>query len=217
MYKYLNKDDIKRLILSLSLIDNDFKDEHKLKILYTLSNNIENSYREFKIKKKNGEYRLLREPKPLLKMVQRNILNNYLYEQKPSKYVTSYIKGKTIKDNAIKHINKKTILKLDIKSFFDNIDFLTVYSTVFGLDEMPKQIGILLTSLCCYYDTLPQGAPTSAYISNLVLKDFDETLGTWCEKKNIEYSRYSDDMTFSGDFEHSEVIRHVNTLLKNIT
>lgn len=72
---------------------------------------------------------------------------------------------------------------------------------------------MLLTYLCTYDEHLTQGSPTSAYISNLVMKEFDEVLGNWCGDKNISYTRYSDDMTFSGDFNPSEVIIKVRKML----
>ena len=65
---------------------------------------------------------------------------------------------------------------------------------------------MLLTYLCTYDNHLTQGSPTSAYISNLVMKDFDKEIGTWCDHNMIAYTRYSDDMTFSGDFNPSKVI-----------
>ena len=72
---------------------------------------------------------------------------------------------------------------------------------------------MLLTYLCTYDEHLTQGSPTSAYISNLVMKDFDEVIGTWCDNENISYTRYSDDMTFSGNFKPSEVIIKVRKML----
>lgn len=215
MYKYLSKDDTEKIILSLNLIDDKKSDKDKLKLFYTLSNNIENNYREFKIKKKDGSLRVLAEPSITLKKVQKRLLENYLYNLKPSKYVTSYIEGKSLKDNAKPHIGKKAILKLDIEGFFDNVDFSLVYKYVFGLDKFPKSVGILLTSLVMYYGALPQGAPTSAYISNLVLTDFDSEIGAWAENLGLSYSRYSDDMTFSGDsFDVEKIIRKVRRELR---
>ena len=63
--------------------------------------------------------------------------------------------------------------------------------------------------MCTLDDHLVQGAPTSAYISNLVMKSFDEEVGKFADAKNIDYTRYSDDMTFSGDFNPSEIITKV--------
>lgn len=125
----------------------------------------------------------------------------------------AYKKGVSLKQNALVHTNKRIILKLDIKDFFENIKFIDIYNCCFSIEYFPKSIGMLLTYLCTYDDYLPQGAPTSSYISNLVMKDFDEELGIWCEGLNISYTRYSDDMTFSGDFDPKEVINKVRNLL----
>lgn len=214
MYKYLTKDDIKNAILDLDLVKGKMSDKAKIKLLYALSNNIENNYREFTIRKKNGGARILAEPTDTLKSIQRRLLLNILYEFKPSEYVTSYTKGKSLKDNAYPHVGKEKVLKLDIEGFFDNISFGLVYSKVFGLDRFPREVGVLLTSLVCYYGALPQGAPTSAYISNLVLSEFDSAIGTWAEEHGIKYTRYSDDMTFSGQMDAGEVIRLVRKELK---
>lgn len=71
----------------------------------------------------------------------------------------------------------------------------------------------LLTSLCCLRGRLPQGSPASPAISNLVMRPFDEHMGLWCRERNIRYSRYCDDMTFSGSFDAGEVIRKVSGFL----
>lgn len=68
---------------------------------------------------------------------------------------------------------------------------------------------MLLTYLCTYKDYLPQGAPTSSYISNLIMKDFDEEIGNFCNEINVSYTRYSDDMTFSGEIDASTIIKKV--------
>ena len=104
-------------------------------------------------------------------------------------------------------------MKLDIKNFFESISFLDVYESCFPIEYFPKSVGMLLTYLCTYDEHLTQGSPTSAYISNLVMKNFDEVLGKWCEEKNINYTRYSDDMTFSGGFNPTEVITKVREML----
>lgn len=202
------------VIRSLRLIEKDGYDEASVvRLLYTISNRIEDNYREFKIPKKSGGFRTIAEPSRMLKAIQRNILNNYLYGIEISPYAKSYIKDISLKDNASVHVGKKKILKLDIESFFDNVDFMKVYHSVFGPDKFPKRIGVLLTNLTTYYGSVPQGAPTSAYISNIVMRDFDYEVGEFCQKANIEYTRYSDDMTFSGDFDPKDVIRFIRKAL----
>lgn len=214
MFKYLTIDKYNELLLSFNLVNSsDIKKVNK--ILYSIGNNIDSNYEEIIIKKKKGGLRFLNEPSKNLKQIQKNILTNVLEEKRISKYATAYKKKTSLANNAIPHINQKIILKLDIKNFFDNITFNKVYNACFNESLYPKKLGMLLTNLCVYNNKLPQGAPTSGYISNLVLRDFDEHIGRYCIERNISYTRYSDDMTFSGDFNVKEVIKHVNECLFN--
>ena len=91
------------------------------------------------------------------------------------------------------------MLKIDLADFFDSITFTMIYSSIFNRKYFPKQIGAMLTTFCCFEDVLPQGAPTSPTISNLVMKNFDEHFGKWCKNHNFSYTRYCDDITISGD------------------
>ena len=177
--------------------------------LYMLSNNytlrqkhrdkIYRNYHTVIINHGHGnKERTLSVPNAVLKTVQRRILEQYLYQLEVSEYSTAYCKGKSLLDNASPHIGKECVLKLDISHFFDSIDDDMVYIVM-------KRLGLsvhatsLLTHLCTYKAKLPQGTPTSPYIANLVMKQFDEKLGHWCSKHNITYTRYCDDMTFSGE------------------
>ena len=212
MWKYTTKELCNEFLLSLHLFTCNDKKKY-LKVLYAISNNIENNYKIHKIKKRNGDYRTIYEPNPLLKEIQRNILLNILENKTISHYAKAYHKNISLRDNALPHQNKNIILKLDIKNFFENISFYNVYNSCFSLDYFPKSVGMLLTYLCTYYGYLTLGSPTSAYISNLVMKEFDEEIGSWCTSNNISYTRYSDDMTFSGDFNPSEIIIKVRKML----
>lgn len=212
MWKYIGTKECNEFLLSLNLIN--CKDEKKyIKTIYSISNNIEKNYKIYKIKKRNGKYRTIYEPNLILKQIQKQILNNILNNKSISKYAKAYHKGIKLKDNAIPHINKEMILKLDIKDFFENISFLDIYNSCFPIEYFPKSVGMILTYLCTYDNHLTQGSPTSAYISNLVMKEFDEELGNWCNLRNISYTRYSDDMTFSGAFNPSELITKVRKML----
>lgn len=212
MWKYIGIKECNEFLLSLNLFSCNDKEKY-IRTLYSITNNIKDNYKIYKIEKKNGKYRTIYEPKSLLKHIQKQILNNILENKKISKYATAYHKGISLKDNAISHINKEIILKLDIKNFFDNISFYDIYNSCFPIEYFPKSVGMLLTSLCTYNGKLIQGSPTSSYISNLVMKEFDEILGLWCDKNNISYTRYSDDMTFSGNFNPSEIIIKVRKML----
>ena len=212
MWKYIGTKECNEFLLSLNLIN--CKDDKKyIKTIYSISNNIEKNYKIYKIKKRNGKYRTIYEPNSILKQIQKQILVNILNNKCISKYAKAYHKGIGLKDNAISHINKEMLLKLDIKDFFENISFLDVYNSCFPIEYFPKPVGMILTYLCTYDNHLTQGSPTSAYISNLVMKEFDEELGFWCDLRNISYTRYSDDMTFSGNFSPSELIIKVRKML----
>lgn len=217
MWEHLTKSKINEFILSLNLIsDNKLSNKEKLKLLYTISNHAEKHYKVFKMPKHSGGYRTIYEPDYTLKNIQRNILNNVLSERRTSSFACSYKKGYGLSDNAKPHVNKKYILKLDIKNFFPSIDFLKVYKTAFPRYIYPEAVASLLTNLVTYNNFLPQGAPTSSYISNLVLRSFDIKIGNFCLENDISYTRYCDDMTFSGNFNISEMITRVKTeLLKN--
>lgn len=216
MYKYTSIDDCNDFLLSLNLIK--CRDMKKyIKTIYAIGNNVENNYKVYKIKKRSHGYRTIYAPNKTLKYIQRQILNNILNNKSISKYATAYHKGISLRDNAIPHINKDLVLKLDIKNFFESISFGDVYNACFAIDSFPKSVGMLLTYLCTYSDHLTQGSPTSSYISNLVMKKFDEELGSWCEENDISYTRYSDDMTFSGCFNPSEIIIKVKKMLHKLS
>lgn len=215
MWKYIGTKECNDFLLSLNLIN--CKDKKKyIKILYSLSNNIEKNYKKYKIKKRTGGYRIIYQPNDILKQIQTRILNNILENKRISKSAKAYHKNISLKDNALPHINKTMILKLDIKDFFENISFWNIYNSCFSIEYFPKSVGMILTYLCTYENHLPQGSPTSAYISNLVMKNFDETIANWCELRKIDYTRYSDDMTFSGEFNPSELIKIVRKELYHL-
>lgn len=215
MWKYLSKTKETEFLLSLNLITGENKKDILNKI-YSISNNVENNYNIYKIKKRNGKTRTVYEPQTYLKIIQRNILHNILENRYTSIYAKAYKKGISLKENASIHTNKKMILKLDIKNFFDNITYMHVYTKCFKEEYFPKAIRILLTNLCTYRGYLPQGAPTSSYISNLVMLDFDIKIGAYCQEHNIAYTRYCDDMTFSGIFLKQELITLVSSELNKL-
>jgi len=169
------------------------------KTLFDTVNNADKLYRKVLVPKKNGGVRETYSPSPVLKKMQRIIADKILSKFPVSPYATAYRKGKGLYDNANIHIGKNYILKLDLKDFFGSIQFYRIYNTVFNTRYFPKQIGTLLTILCCRDNTLAQGAVTSPAISNIVMKHFDDVMGEWCRKRDISYTRYSDDITFSSN------------------
>ena len=186
------------------------------KTLYTLSNKIFRHYRKVRIPKDNGEFRELSVPDDFLKAVQRKIADNLLSREEISAYATAYRLGGSTLRNAKPHVGKPMVMKLDIRGFFDHCIYTLVKAKAFPAEKYSEANRILLTLLCVYKEALPQGAPTSPAISNILLRDFDNVVGQWCNQRNIAYTRYCDDMTFSGQFDHRQVKALVKTELKKL-
>ena len=186
------------------------------KTLYGLSNNLDKHYRNRFIPKHDGSKRKLSIPDLILKRVQRSIADNILADYPISRYAMAYTQGSSVQKNASLHVGKQKILKLDIDGFFDHITYSKVKDCVFCKENYSEPIRILLTMLCYYNESLPQGAPNSPSITNIIMYDFDEKIGKYCEENNISYTRYCDDMTFSGDFDEKAVIFVVKDELRKL-
>ena len=187
------------------------------KTLYAVSNNISKHYHKAKLPKKSGGYRNLSVPDEVMKAIQRQISEVLLIHMPVSRYAKAYRFGSSTLHNAKHHVSKQVVLKLDILHFFDSIRYSTVKDKVFPEEIYAEPLRILLTMLCYYKDALPQGAPSSPAITNIILYEFDELVGQWCRERGIAYTRYCDDMTFSGEFDPAEVIRFVRQELKKLS
>jgi retron-type reverse transcriptase len=172
-------------------------------------------YRKFTIKKKNNKLRFLSEPLPSLKEIQIWILNNILYNIPVSKFAKAYIPDRNILDNTKYHRNKEKVLCLDIENFFHSIKRAGV-EEIFLKQGYSSNVSNLLSKLCCCDDSLPQGAPTSPYLSNIYLNTFDGIISQYCIEINIRYTRYADDLSFSGDFDETPLIELVASELTKI-
>lgn len=156
-------------------------------------------YRKFSIRKSDGSPRTLVEPLPSLKEIQNWILESILSEIPVSKFAKAYVKKRSLIENVKYHKGKEAVLTLDIADFFTSVSFDKI-EQIFLSIGYSSNISNLLAKLTTYNESLPQGAPTSPYLSNLVLRDFDEIIAAYCIDRNVRYTRYADDLTFSGDF-----------------
>lgn len=214
-WKYCTTEEIGRTLRTFDLLKGlDVPEEAYLPCLYTVSNQIETHYHPVVISKKSGGRRKLLVPDALLRTIQRNLLHHVLEEFQISEFACAYKKGTSIVDNARPHVGAKLVLKLDIQDFFDQITWILVYQNAFPGTHFPPAIRKMLTEFCCVRGRLPQGAPTSPTVSNLVMRPFDVHMGEWCREREIRYTRYCDDLTFSGVFAPEEVIRKVRGFLQ---
>ena len=198
-------------------------------------------YKKHEIPKKSGGTRLIYEPFPILKQLQSFLLKKlYLIEDekssvnlKPLAGVTAYRPLFSVVDNANFHINQDLVIKLDIENFFPSISYsviieiwkkyITMYPSdlfinKFALDEEIDFAAAKCAKLTTLNGFLPQGAPTSGYLANLVLNKVDKKIVSYCYNNKFRYSRYCDDITISGSNElkskKNEVIKIVRKALE---
>ena len=211
-YPYLP--DLHRLADFFNHTSESKKHADTIRHLYWMSNHIRYFYHPVRICKKTGGIRQLYVPEPRLKRYQQ-LIHQQILTALPvcNQCATAYVKGANLRDAALPHLGKPLVVKLDIHDFYGSIRFKTVYERVFGEDRFPKKVGMILANLCCCEGALPQGAPTSPAISNIVMAPLDEAILAYCRPRGIAYTRYSDDMTFSGDFDEKVLISTVKQLL----
>lgn len=163
---------------------------------YKLINSVDSEYYLHKIPKRNGYKRALDIPSNRLKYIQRWVLENILNCQNLNECVTGFRPKKSIVNNARPHLGALYILKTDIKDFFSSITLKNIIR-VFKECGYTNSVSIVLAKLCTYDGHLPQGAPTSPYLANIVCQRLDSRLMVECERNFMIYTRYADDITIS--------------------
>lgn len=153
-------------------------------------------YKETRIPKKSGGYRTIHQPNRELKAMQAWILRNILQLLEPSEYATAFRKGAGIAQNVYPHSTNRFFMSVDVENFFPSIKSDKVFNIFKTIGYNPTA-SWLLTRICTYEDAIPQGAVTSPHISNLICSRLDRRLGGLTKKRNIIFTRYCDDMTFS--------------------
>lgn len=186
-----------------------------ISLVMCIANRPHKYYRCFRIPKRNGGFRELHEPLPTLKEMQRVILDLILARLPVDPAAKAYQPGSSVKGNATYHTGQPLLLKLDVSDFFGSLHEYQVYQVFHNLGYH-RQVATLLAKLCCLNGSLPQGAPTSPALSNLILREADRRIFHFCHQANIRYTRYADDLTFSGDFNPGQVIRRVASVIETL-
>ena len=171
----------------------------KWKYLKSLINNPEKYYYNFEISKKNGGKRKISVPNRPLELCQKYIKENILDKINIHNSANGFASNKSIITNALYHVNKEVILNIDLKDFFPSIDSKKVFYVFNSMCGYDKDLSHCLTKLVLYDGGLPQGACTSPILSNIVSYKMDVRLKKLADSKGITYTRYADDITFSGD------------------
>lgn len=171
-------------------------------------------YRCFEIPKRNGGVREIQAPYPSLLSAQKWIYKNILLQQEVSKHAFGFVKNKSIIENAKCHVGQKAFLKIDIKDFFPSIPKNNVIQTFKKLGYAAN-VSNYLASLCCLDDALVQGAATSPCLSNLICRHLDKRLSLLASGYDLNYSRYADDIAFSGNYIPHKYISLVTNVVRD--
>ena len=184
--------------------------------LLSISNEPDVFYKRYEIPKRNGGIRIIEEPYPVLKEIQTWILKTILEPaslKNVSPVAKAFMPGKNLRGNARFHKQQNVVIALDLHDFFGSIKSISVYQ-LFRRIGYNKSVSMMLTKLCTFKNALPQGAPTSPMLSNLIFYELDKKIFRYCQARDIRYTRYADDMTFSGEcISISHLISYVKMLV----
>lgn len=157
-------------------------------------------YNTFEIPKRLGGTREIAAPIFRLKALQKILateLEKIYVVQNPAH---GFIKSKSIITNAKQHINRKYVLNIDLENFFGTIHFGRVRGLLMAYPyEIPERVATVISQICCYKNALPQGAPSSPIITNMICRKMDAELRRLAQRSNCRYTRYADDITFSSN------------------
>ncbi|MCI0574920.1 MAG: reverse transcriptase family protein, partial [Chloroflexi bacterium] len=147
-------------------------------------------YTRFVIPKKRGGDRIILEPAPNLKIIQKKLLQvlqlKLVYEPKPA--VQGFTKSRSIVKNAAQHIKRKFVLNLDLKDFFPSIHFGRVRGMFMAYPyNFNDKVATVLAQICSLSSGLPQGAPTSPIIANMICAKMDSQLQKLAKENGCFY------------------------------
>lgn len=165
--------------------------------IYQLSYHSDKYYKTYLIPKKSGGERTICQPSRKLKGLQSWILVTILNKIQVSSSCKGFRKGSSTLENATPHIGANTVLNLDLQDFFPTVTDIQVFN-IFKTIGYNNLISTVFTNICTYEGKLPQGSPCSPYLANLSAWALDLRIQGYVGKRGISYTRYADDLSFSG-------------------
>jgi hypothetical protein len=161
---------------------------------------------------KGSKKRWIEAPSPQLKRIQRRLLVELLYQLQPTDSAHGFVPGRSIVTNAQRHVGRDWLVTLDLKDFFPSVKAAMIEPELAGL--MPSRVQReQLVQLVTRRGRLPQGAPTSPHLANLVARRLDQRLVELSERLGWTYTRYADDLSFSGDTDPGELLPRVEAIV----
>lgn len=155
-------------------------------------------YESFSISKRNGSSRRIDAPSQALKQIQRAIHAALVELAPPSGIAKGYVVGRGIAEHAKLHRGKRFVVLADLADFFPSITFPRVRGALMAPPlSLPPEVATCVAQLCCKDGALPQGAPTSPVLSNLICRALDHRLISIGRRYRMSVSRYADDICLS--------------------
>ena len=155
-------------------------------------------YITFSIPKRSGGTRTISAPATHLISIQRALTVKLQEVYIPQNPAHGFIKSKSIITNARRHIARRNVLNIDLVDFFRSINFGRVRGMLMAHPyKLQPKLATVIAQICCHEGSLPQGAPTSPIVSNMICSKMDSDLRKLAQKYNCRYTRYADDITFS--------------------
>jgi RNA-directed DNA polymerase len=156
-------------------------------------------YTTFTIAKRaDGPPRVIDAPIKPIKDMQRQLARHLSAAYEPLANVHGFVSGRSPLSNARQHTDQEWVLRIDLDNFFPTIHFGRVRGMFMKYPfEYSAEVATLLAHICCHRGQLPQGAPTSPIISNLICRSMDRALQKLARFERCFYTRYADDICFS--------------------
>jgi len=154
-------------------------------------------YRVYTIEKAKAGNRRIEAPRRFLKLIQTWINAHICNHLSFPSCVKGFVKGQSIFTNALVHVRGRNLMVVDIRDFFPSIPLERVVKA-FATFRFPPDVCRQLARLCCLQNRLPQGAPTSPALANCVFRGADLALRELAKTWGCRYTRYADDLAFSG-------------------
>lgn len=148
-----------------------------------------------------------------LKIVQKRICGLLNSKIKPAPYAFGSTKGRSCVMNARFHQGNKYIFQTDLRGFFPSIPSKEVYRMFVRFGFSPD-VASILTRLTTYERRVPQGAPTSSLVANLVFTKTGDILAEYCKQHGLKFSTYVDDITISGPSDFQELIPEILDIIR---
>ena len=146
--------------------------------------------------KSKKKKRWIEAPDSELKATQRWLLDNWLYHLPPTGFAHGFVPGRSILTNAAEHVGRRWVVTADVRDFFPSITATRIATCLAEL-ELEDADRSAVVQLVTRRGRLPQGAPTSPHLANLVARTLDLRLSGLARQHDWTYTRYADDLTFS--------------------